>query len=369
MMKNSNQIYNFYKSNLQTSNSSKAENLNDTLQLANHSDIEENLPDDCFCPITHEIMNNPVVATDGHSYEKSAIENWFSQGNKLSPKTGVNLESTLLIPNLTLRNLITSLKEKAQESIELEKQVTKLNLAPSNDNQSTNNASNVNTSSSFFSTQSTLPYTQAVDINLQNLLVEKIFCSQLESVQALLTQGALLSEPDKDGIYPLVAAAYSCNLDTIKYVEKELGAEVGLYWSKINLDHFNQYIQDQMPEKRPTGICRASYEWLANWYSANANKAWNAQYDKFVLDNWFRSGVKGWNEENWQARSARIRSSAGSSVNEVWSGYEWSSYKIYRPPVNTHDNAVYAILSELIQCKNYVEVKIEEQQFDVRFEY
>ena len=30
-----------------------------------------------LCPITQEIMTEPVVAADGHTYEKKAIEAWL----------------------------------------------------------------------------------------------------------------------------------------------------------------------------------------------------------------------------------------------------------------------------------------------------
>ncbi len=32
-----------------------------------------------LCPITHQLMTDPVVDPDGHSYERSAIENWLKE--------------------------------------------------------------------------------------------------------------------------------------------------------------------------------------------------------------------------------------------------------------------------------------------------
>jgi hypothetical protein len=69
-----------------------------------------NLPDapDSFnCSITHDRMEFPVIAADGHSYEKSAIEKWFKT-KASSPKTGLPLDSTTLLPNY---NLQTQIKE------------------------------------------------------------------------------------------------------------------------------------------------------------------------------------------------------------------------------------------------------------------
>mmetsp|Transcript_4742 Transcript_4742/g.7201 ORF Transcript_4742/g.7201 Transcript_4742/m.7201 type:complete len:565 (+) Transcript_4742:214-1908(+) len=69
------------------------------------------LRDEFTCPITREIISEPVIAADGHTYDKSAIEQWihFMQ-NKLmkptSPKTGEELEHLHLIPNHNLKRLL-----------------------------------------------------------------------------------------------------------------------------------------------------------------------------------------------------------------------------------------------------------------------
>jgi len=61
-----------------------------------------------ICPITQEIMVDPVIAFDGQTYEKSAIEEWFKDNNK-SPSNGTELSSRLLISNHTLRKLIAEI--------------------------------------------------------------------------------------------------------------------------------------------------------------------------------------------------------------------------------------------------------------------
>ena len=65
-----------------------------------------NIPNSFLCPILHDMMSDPVMAADGHSYERSAIENWFNRGGKLSPLTGVLLTSQTLTPNHSLRKAI-----------------------------------------------------------------------------------------------------------------------------------------------------------------------------------------------------------------------------------------------------------------------
>ena len=67
--------------------------------------MASSMPNEWLCPITLSVMRDPVIAEDGHSYERSAIEQWFGTSNH-SPKTGAPLRSTHLIPNHALRNTI-----------------------------------------------------------------------------------------------------------------------------------------------------------------------------------------------------------------------------------------------------------------------
>jgi len=61
-----------------------------------------------ICPITKDIFIEPVIALDGRTYEKTAIEYWFKDNHK-SPETGEQLSSTILIPNMFARILIDEL--------------------------------------------------------------------------------------------------------------------------------------------------------------------------------------------------------------------------------------------------------------------
>ena len=54
------------------------------------------------CPISHEIMRNPVICCDGHSYDRVNIERWF-ESHGTSPQTNAHLSSKALIPNHQLR--------------------------------------------------------------------------------------------------------------------------------------------------------------------------------------------------------------------------------------------------------------------------
>ena len=55
-------------------------------------------------------MCDPVMAADGHAYERSAIERWLAT-KSTSPLTGGELEHSILIPNHNLRRAIREWQE------------------------------------------------------------------------------------------------------------------------------------------------------------------------------------------------------------------------------------------------------------------
>ncbi len=92
-------------------------------------DFNDERPTEHFCPITHCLMTDPVVAADGHTYQREAIQKWFLNftGLARSPMTNEYLEHTSLVPNFTLRSLIISWKQKGQHNS------LATNLTPSTD--------------------------------------------------------------------------------------------------------------------------------------------------------------------------------------------------------------------------------------------
>ncbi|KAK4848283.1 hypothetical protein QYF36_011240 [Acer negundo] len=65
-----------------------------------------------YCPITREVMVDPVETSSGQTFERSAIEKWFSAGNKLCPLTMTLLDTSILRPNKTLRQSIEEWKDR-----------------------------------------------------------------------------------------------------------------------------------------------------------------------------------------------------------------------------------------------------------------
>ncbi|XWS67626.1 hypothetical protein CRYUN_Cryun04dG0021800 [Craigia yunnanensis] len=79
-----------------------------TLQMCQSSLI----PHEFLCPITLEIMADPVIVATGQTYERESIGKWLNSNNRTCPKTGQTLDHLSLAPNFALRNLILQWCEK-----------------------------------------------------------------------------------------------------------------------------------------------------------------------------------------------------------------------------------------------------------------
>ena len=82
------------------------------------------MPNEMICPITGELMKNPVICEDGFSYERNAIDKWFKTGSDRSPMTNKRLDSLKLIPNHTLRKLMEDWKKKNAVEVNTRKRAT-----------------------------------------------------------------------------------------------------------------------------------------------------------------------------------------------------------------------------------------------------
>jgi len=77
--------------------------------------------DSVLCPIGRALMREPVMATDGHTYERAEIEKWFAKSNK-SPKTLLPLSSKELTSNYSMRSLIQELVDAKLQELNSEKE-------------------------------------------------------------------------------------------------------------------------------------------------------------------------------------------------------------------------------------------------------
>lgn len=71
---------------------------------AAHQESQAQRPNEHFCPITQQVMSEPVVASDGFSYDLKSIEQWMMIYNT-SPMTREQLKN-VMYPNLALKAMI-----------------------------------------------------------------------------------------------------------------------------------------------------------------------------------------------------------------------------------------------------------------------
>ncbi len=73
---------------------------------------EKAIPDGFICPITQDIMRDPVILVfDGHSYERKAIEDWLKRSNRSPLTNEVLLEGyggIVLVENYALKSAIAN---------------------------------------------------------------------------------------------------------------------------------------------------------------------------------------------------------------------------------------------------------------------
>ena len=86
------------------------------------------MPADFICPITQELMCDPVNTVDGNAYERAAIAAWFASGKITSPLSNALLNSRQLTPNLTLRRAIETFVSKNPMVAEVGKSVKDLKV-------------------------------------------------------------------------------------------------------------------------------------------------------------------------------------------------------------------------------------------------
>ncbi|KAG7543629.1 Armadillo-type fold [Arabidopsis thaliana x Arabidopsis arenosa] len=67
---------------------------------------EITIPPEFQCPISIDLMKDPVIISTGITYDRESIETWISSGNKTCPVTNTVLTTFDQIPNHTIRKMI-----------------------------------------------------------------------------------------------------------------------------------------------------------------------------------------------------------------------------------------------------------------------
>ena len=90
----------------------------------------EDYPAAFLCPITLEVMRDPVVASDGHTYERHALLKILQSPNSKSPLTREPLDSNIAIANINLKKRIREYDEEICSVAERVMKQTRLEDVP-----------------------------------------------------------------------------------------------------------------------------------------------------------------------------------------------------------------------------------------------
>ncbi|QLH41830.1 MAG: U-box domain-containing protein [Coxiellaceae bacterium] len=76
--------------------------------LNNNDNTKDLLENDLECPISRDIMKDPVTTCDGYTYDNSDITQWLKSNNR-SPQTNLPLANKGLVPNLLLKKRFSNI--------------------------------------------------------------------------------------------------------------------------------------------------------------------------------------------------------------------------------------------------------------------
>ncbi|XWS76246.1 hypothetical protein CRYUN_Cryun01aG0158900 [Craigia yunnanensis] len=66
------------------------------------------IPSRFLCPLSLELMLDPVIVASGQTYDRASIQKWLDSGLTICPKTHQTLTHTNLIPNYTVKDMVAS---------------------------------------------------------------------------------------------------------------------------------------------------------------------------------------------------------------------------------------------------------------------
>ncbi|OAY72324.1 U-box domain-containing protein 6 [Ananas comosus] len=160
-------------------------------------------PEELRCPISLQLMYDPVIISSGQTYERACIEKWFNDGHRTCPKTQQELSHLSLTPNYCLKSLITSWCEQNGVPIPdgppASLDFNYWNLA-STESEATDSRS-VESNGSFHSADmKVVPFDKVGDANLENGSFKKCGADGRESYErsaSVLSESGSLAEQRK----------------------------------------------------------------------------------------------------------------------------------------------------------------------------
>jgi hypothetical protein len=100
---------------------------NRAVRLYNQGVSRDRVPECFVCPISLEIMSDPVILPDGHSFDRIALAQWLAVNNT-SPATRQLVSLDDVRPNWMLRNLIRQYRRDVKERRKQQRQRSQAEL-------------------------------------------------------------------------------------------------------------------------------------------------------------------------------------------------------------------------------------------------
>ncbi|KAL8500980.1 hypothetical protein ACS0TY_020531 [Phlomoides rotata] len=75
-------------------------------QHCNQETASGKVPEEFVCPLSKELMRDPVIIATGQTYDRPHIQKWLKAGNRTCPQTQQVLSHTTVVPNLLIRDMI-----------------------------------------------------------------------------------------------------------------------------------------------------------------------------------------------------------------------------------------------------------------------
>ncbi|XP_028764729.1 U-box domain-containing protein 17-like [Neltuma alba] len=99
-------LFGFEEDEVELENGNQMKKLKKRLINQEIAEAFVTMPKDFYCPISLDLMKDPVIIATGQTYDRSSISRWFEEGHCTCPKTGQMLAHTKLVRNRALKNLI-----------------------------------------------------------------------------------------------------------------------------------------------------------------------------------------------------------------------------------------------------------------------
>jgi len=127
----------------------------------------------------------------------------------------------------------------------------------------------------------------------QDRLVDACKKAKLRAVKRLIADGAKLTLPNSEGLYPLAAVIHNRNIDFVRQIEALLADEVSGQWVRMDVKEMVMLIESWIPEQRPDD---ATWEWATDWYKRYKDEPWKSEYVREIT----RGGEWYEGKENWE---------------------------------------------------------------------